>query len=94
MIVIAAEVAPRQPLALRARLASAARVAEHVVITIPLGIVGVFACFAMVIGAPGLVPRAGGLERRLANALLGASILRSASAASCEPSRGVPVEAS
>jgi signal transduction histidine kinase len=73
-VVIAVRATAGEPLALRARVAQALRTLAYVVLTLPLGIVGLLAPLAMFLGAPGATWRVAALERRLANALLGARI--------------------
>jgi signal transduction histidine kinase len=72
--VIAARAPAGEPLALRTRLASAARTAEYILLTLPLGLVGLLATLPMLAGFPGASWRLAALERRLANSMLGARI--------------------
>jgi signal transduction histidine kinase len=72
--VVAVTAPAREPLALRLRLSHAAQTAAYVVLALPLGVVGMLALAAMLVGLSGPSRRIVGLERRLGNSLLAARI--------------------
>jgi signal transduction histidine kinase len=72
--VIAVRAGSAQPLTVGARLAHALKTAEYVLVVLPLGIVGLLAPLATLVGVHGATWRFAALERRLANGLLAARI--------------------